>query len=397
LRIAVVSPFVDKEHGTERAIAELVERLAYSHGHEVHLYSQRVKDVELFRECSGNERRGSIRWRRVASAPGPLILSFAAWYLLNRRARRTDSSKGGEKFDLVFSPGINCADADAILVHAVFHRLRELQAESGAGWLKKLHRNLYYRQLCRLERKIYTDRHVALAAVSERTAAQLAHYFGREDVRVIPNGVDTQTFHPVARERLRKAARERWNYTDSDFVVLLVGNDWRNKGLDRLLGAAARCGVIPIQVLVVGADSVSDWMATVVRLGITSQVKFAPPSENILEYYAAADMVAAPSREDSFNLPVLEGMACGLAVVTTTSAGVSSLIRNGVDGFVLENAEVPEELPGYLQRLSTDKGLRSSIGVRAAQTASEWTWDRAINATEKFMREAVRNKRHRTT
>ena len=52
--IAVVSPFLDKRHGTERCVAEQVERLAQEYGYEVHVYSQRVEDmVECMRAEPG--------------------------------------------------------------------------------------------------------------------------------------------------------------------------------------------------------------------------------------------------------------------------------------------------------------------------------------------------------
>src|SRR3989442_217796 len=64
VRLAVVSPFVDRRHGTERALAELLERLARDHHCEVHLYAQRVADLAV----SPPQRlpaHGSIVWHRI--------------------------------------------------------------------------------------------------------------------------------------------------------------------------------------------------------------------------------------------------------------------------------------------------------------------------------------------
>src|SRR5260370_1514391 len=47
LRLAVVSPFVDRRHGSERALAELLEHLAHKEHCEIHLYSQRVEALAL--------------------------------------------------------------------------------------------------------------------------------------------------------------------------------------------------------------------------------------------------------------------------------------------------------------------------------------------------------------
>src|SRR5438067_1980936 len=48
-RLAVVSPFIDKCHGTERRVAEWISRL--DEDFEIHVYSQRVEDVNLEKIC----------------------------------------------------------------------------------------------------------------------------------------------------------------------------------------------------------------------------------------------------------------------------------------------------------------------------------------------------------
>jgi hypothetical protein len=117
-----------------------------------------------------------------------------------------------------------------ILVHAVFHRdsLRP-------GGLRGLHRKLYYHLLCNLERRIYKNPRIVLAAVSRHTAGQLKYYFGRNDVTLIPNGVDPAHFSPDAAAAMRQKGRHELQCSPEDFVVLLVGNDWRNKGLKKRL------------------------------------------------------------------------------------------------------------------------------------------------------------------
>src|SRR5215472_13171952 len=72
LRLAVISPFVDRRHGTERALAELLERLAYTYGCDIHLYAQRVEDLTLSKcDVSADGKSGSICWHKVPSLPGP--------------------------------------------------------------------------------------------------------------------------------------------------------------------------------------------------------------------------------------------------------------------------------------------------------------------------------------
>ena len=124
-----------------------------------------------------------------------------------------------------------------------------------AGFFRRVHRRVYYGLLTALERRIYTDPRVTLAAVSKRTAGLLKEYFHREDVCVIPNGVDTNHFSVAARLARRSEARQRRGFRDEDFVLLLIGNDWRNKGLPTILEAMAALPSLPLRLLVVGNDT----------------------------------------------------------------------------------------------------------------------------------------------
>ena len=215
LRLAVVSPFVDRRHGTERALAELLERLAGEYGCEIHLYAQRVEDLRVSDPKSAHSAEsGGIIWHKVPSIPGPHVAQFLGWMFLNGFQRRWDRTFGGVSYDLVLSPGINCLHPDVVIVHALFHRLRELSREENAryrrdrvGFFRRLHRRVYYGLLTGLERRIYSDAKVTLAAVSRRTAGLLKEYFHREDVCVVPNGVDTKHFSAAARLARRAEAR----------------------------------------------------------------------------------------------------------------------------------------------------------------------------------------------
>jgi len=383
LRLAVVSPFVDRRHGTERALAELLERLARTYHCEIHLYANRVEHLTV--NHSGGvppPGTGGIFWHKVPSVPGPHVLQFLCWLCLNRLWRWGHTSFRGTSFDLLLSPGINCSDADVVIVHALFHRLRELAQEGaertslGIGLLSRIHRRAYYAFLTFLERRIYTNSKVSLAAVSQRTAGLLAGYFHRQDVRVIPNAVDTTQFSSAIRLSRRLDVRLRRNFQEGDLVLLLIGNDWDNKGLSTILETLPKLADLPLKLLVVGNDDVSSWRRVTSRLGVLDRCNWETACPDILDAYAAADVYVSPSREDSFGMPVAEAMACGLPVVTSAFAGVSSLLHDGTDGFVLQDPRDTETLAKLLRMLFDQRELRSRVGEAAAKTVLEWTWDR---------------------
>jgi len=390
LRIAALSPFVDRRHGTERALAETMERLVSVYGCEVHLYSQRVEDVTVVSPAQHVDSTScAIIWHPVPSLPGPHLLRFLFWLAANKLCRLRDRWLRGIRFDAVFSPGINATDANLVLVHAVFHRLKELQDSRTSSGLRALHRSLYYQLLCALESRVYRQKNVRLAAVSQHAANQLSQYFGRQDVATVPNGVDLSHFSPSARIRRRAQARQTLCCPEGVPLLLLVGNDLRNKGLPTLLQALAQCRDLPWHLGVVGSDSCGDYLVEIEQRQLQGRVTFAGETADILTYYAAADIYVAPSLEDSFNLPALEAMACGLPIILSSSAGMSDYLKDGVDGLVLRNPQDANELAAALHRSLADPSLRATIGANATQTAAYFSWDRHAEEIHRLLRDAV--------
>jgi glycosyltransferase involved in cell wall biosynthesis len=371
-RLVVVSPFLDKRHGTERCVAEQVERL--SDAYEIHLYSERVEDIDL----------SKIKWHWVPVPPGPHVFRYVWWLMANHICRWIDRRFRGVDPDVVYSPGVNCVDADVIAVHIVFAEFLEqvseelkLRRNPWQSWPVLLHRRMYY-VICEfLERRAYRNDRVVLVAVSEKTARAVVNFSGRKgSVDVVYNGIDIERFNPCRRLAMRASARATLGLSEDAFVVLLVGNDWKKKGLPPLLEAAGRLGDPRLRLLVVGRDTTAPYQEMIRRLGIAEQVSFLPSRPDVEFYYAAADMYAGPSLDDSFALPPAEAMASGLPVITSRCNGGSAIIHHGRDGLILEDPSDTKTLSQWLAKLANDVDWRSLLGEAAAYTAAEYTWER---------------------
>lgn len=143
----------------------------------------------------------------------------------------------------------------------------------------------------------------------------------------------------------------------------------------------------------VGVDSPNSFRETAKSLGILERCRFERPREDVLDFYAAADLYASPSREDSFGLPVVEAMACGLPAITSTFAGVSSLLRDGVDSFILRDPHDAKTLATMIHTLYQKAEWRSRMGQAAAKASPEWTWDRNAAEIRQLLRSVVDKKR----
>jgi UDP-glucose:(heptosyl)LPS alpha-1,3-glucosyltransferase len=192
-----------------------------------------------------------------------------------------------------------------------------------------------------------------------------------ERVHVVHNAVDTTEFAPEARLSRRAEARARWGIGDDEFCVLFLGHNFRLKGLWEILRALpAVRGRGPLRLLAVGRGTGAVQRAQaqrhVERLGLSYRVVLAGAVPAI-EAYAAADALLHLTWHDSFGFVVLEGMACGLPVVTTAYAGASELIDDGVSGIVIDPAS-HEALVASISSLA-DAATRERIGNAAAAAA----------------------------
>jgi glycosyltransferase involved in cell wall biosynthesis len=108
--------------------------------------------------------------------------------------------------------------------------------------------------------------------------------------------------------------------------------------------------------------------------------------------YAAADLYVSPSREDSFGMPVAEAMACGLTVITSFLAGISSLLHDGADSFVLCDPHDSETLAKLVRMLYEHPELRSRMGQAATNVSLGWTWERNAAAVWELLKDAAGKK-----
>jgi glycosyltransferase involved in cell wall biosynthesis len=395
LRVAVITPFLDRRHGTERCVIEQLERLSADRGTEIHVYAQRVEELHGVARYKAGDRAESLTrlyWHKVPGIPGPYLLQYIFWFFANAACRWWDTKFRGLKYDLLYSPGINARQADAITVHIVFRAFyRQVISELSfrrtpvQGWPRLIHRRLYYRLIMALEKRIYKRPNVSLAAVSALVAQQLESYFRRKDVRVIRNGVDAEFFSAPQRLARRADARREFRLAPADFALLLIGNDWKKKGLDGLLQAVSLIDALPWRLLVVGSDARGPYEKIIRDRNIVGRVSFLAPSQDVMQFYAAADAYVGPSLEDAYGLPILEAMACGLPVIASSKAGASEIVQDGTNGIILHDPQDVQELSAKIRSLVENRDLWTSLGERASSTAQQHTWSRNAQATREWL------------
>ena len=371
-RLAVVSPFVDKRHGTERRVAEWIAQLASTY--EIHIYSQDVQDLDLTK----------VTWHRIPKLPGPHLLNYLWWFAANRLWRAWDSRFRNLRPDLVYSPGINCLDADVMSVHIVFAQYVQgiqaglkLSRNSILAWPRVIHRRLYYRVLKSLERRLYSPPGVPLVLIARHTAAALEKFYNRRDnLPVVYVGLDQEIFNPARRAALREDARDELGIEPDRFALLLIGNDARNKGLPVILQALRTLRELPVDLLVVSREDPAPYLMAARDAGLEGRVGFFPQRNDVEFYYAAADAYVGPSLEDTFAQPPAEAMACGMPVIVSANNGTSEIITDGADGLILLDPTAADSLASMIRMLCEHPEFSARLGSKAAETARAYTWER---------------------
>lgn len=196
---------------------------------------------------------------------------------------------------------------------------------------------------------------------------EIAERFGLPEERlpVIYNAIDPDSFHPRLREA-RTSTRARAGIPADAVVFLLVGSGYARKGVGEALGALARLPPTA-HLVVVGRDRRERHYRRLARkLGVAPRVTFAGPQDDPKPWYGAADVFVLPTRYDALSNAVLEAMACGLPVITSTRCGAGELVTAHDAGTVCDARDVPAIAHAMQQLLESDLRARQGAAARAA-------------------------------
>jgi glycosyltransferase involved in cell wall biosynthesis len=215
------------------------------------------------------------------------------------------------------------------------------------------------RLLERLERRAIGGA-AAVVAWTEWNAEAVRQERGKAEtpVIVLHPGLDAAWWGEAARMRPARG--------EGPLRVLFVGNDVARKGLATLVEAVSRPGLDATLDVVTG-DEVEVGERVRVHHGVEAR------SERLRELYAAADVLALPTRADAVPWSVLEAMAAGLPVVASRVGAIEELLGDA------GTTVAPGDVDGLTAALAglADPERRRALGARALQRVHE-RYDNAI-------------------
>ena len=152
-------------------------------------------------------------------------------------------------------------------------------------------------------------------------------------------------------------------------LLLFVGNNFQRKGLDRVVEALA--DVPDSHLVVVGGGDRPSIERLIRDDSVARRVHFVGPVDEPERYYAEADLLVFPTRSDPWGIPLIEAMATGVPVITTSVAGASKAVAEAGAGIVLSGTETAE-LRDAIDALLRDPARRRAMGERGPQAAKQF-------------------------
>ena len=362
----------------------LVQRQPEEHGVRFHFYKYApVPSLNIFGYAAA--MRADVRLRGAAYAAAPLALG-AGWWAARQVARAHNATVMHGHW--VIPGGVTAALAApelplVISLHGsdvfIAERLRPARHAARAAF-----RRAGAVTACSAD---LAERAVRLGAARERTS-------------VVPYGVDAARFQPDA--GARDIVRQQLGIPAAMTLVAAAGRLVRKKGFEYLIDAVRD---LPHVVLALAGDGTlrEELRMRAASAGASERIRLMgnQTQDEVARLFAAADLIVAPSvRDDAGNvdgLPnvVMEALASGVPLITTSAGGIGSVVEHGVTGWIVPERD-PSAIVSAVESLREDT-RRRQIGAAARRLVQErFGWQRtAASFIEAYTRALATKSRRR--
>jgi UDP-glucose:(heptosyl)LPS alpha-1,3-glucosyltransferase len=286
-------------------------------------------EVDVYTTDWQGERPPALRvhlHRPVALANHGSMRQYHAWLTRQLAAKPPACVVGFQKMpglDVYYAADV-CYQAKALAEHGRLYRL--------------LPRYRLYR---RFEEAVFgpdsRTQILMISQIQERSYVQHYCTVAARIHRMPPNLPPDRLAGPEA-PQVRRAFRQTLGLAENDRLLLLLGSDFRRKGLDRSILALAS---LPKNLLsktwlyVIGSGSSGPFARLARRLDVLDRIVFLGPRDDVPRLLVAADLLVHPAYQEAAGIALLEALACGLPVVVSGICGYAPYVTQAQAGWVL--------------------------------------------------------------
>lgn len=202
-----------------------------------------------------------------------------------------------------------------------------------------------------------------------------------DKISVIYNGIDPTPFS-IQRQKF---------FNRKDPYILFLGRITAQKGpFDFLKAARIVLGKRNVKFVIAGEGDLKGLLRRQAKLwGIDDKVEFTGKLTGTLLYecYRNALIYVLPSISEPFGITVLEAMAAGVPVITTTVTGAVEILN-----YVIKvEPSQPELLSKLIIELLDNPKLRQELGEKGRQEIQKWTWHKTASLTSQIYQSVLRD------
>ena len=257
-------------------------------------------------------------------------------------------------------------------VRSILRRELELNPDCASSLNKEWELVLPEGEYQQLVEEVSMAQHWIVASQFTKETLVQAH-IPSEAIYVVPYGIDSETFTCKKYSAPEKGRPLR---------LLFVGTLGQRKGIKYLVDALKLLPAGSVHMTFCGRPV--DDLALLRDTSLPIEVFPSISSEGLREAYHSADVFVFPSLAEGFGHVLLEAMASGLSIISTTRTAAPDLIRHGREGFII-NSGSAAELAAAIENYLRQPERIVSMGLAARNRAEFFTWKRFRQGVSSFV------------
>jgi N-acetyl-alpha-D-glucosaminyl L-malate synthase BshA len=214
----------------------------------------------------------------------------------------------------------------------------------------------------------------------------IINYSCENDIRVIPNFVDTELFKPHENGDFRKTLAPK-----GEKILVHTSNFRTVKRVPDAIRVFEKVQKeIPSKLILIGDGPDRSECERICRqLELCDKVKFLGKQDGLVEILASSDLFLIPSQSESFGLAALEAMACGLPVISSSVGGLPELVKHNETGFIAEIGDIDRMAKYALELLSNDKKYKLFSENSRQRAVNKFDKSKVVPLYEQYYKEIL--------
>lgn len=232
------------------------------------------------------------------------------------------------------------------------------------GWLYRL--SARYRHFCHYEKAVFnaaTKTELMLISVAEKK--HFMRHYGTLEQRfhLLPPGISKDRMAGTDAPQLRAQFRHEFGLDENHLVVLMVGSDYKRKGLDRLLLAVAALPPtlkLRVRVFVVGQAEGATFVKLAHHLNLQEQLIIVHERNDIPLFLQGSDVFVHPAYSEAAGMVILEAIIAGLPTLVTTVCGHAHHVQRAEAGLVIPEPFSQDVMNQHLATMLSNGSQRAA-------------------------------------